>query len=465
MFGYELIVIAVMLVFNAFFAAYEMGLASISRARLAILLSEKKKGAADAVFMKDKMEASLATIQLGITMVGVAAAATGGAGVQETFVPYLQMIGISETFSRVLAIVLLMIPLTFVIIVFGELVPKMLALHNKEWVVLRLSPAMKVLLRTIGPIVSVIEVTVKKVVDLVTLLGRIEPSSQGQWLHELRAAVSLARTSKLMGEREEKIVLAAAHLSTQFVRDIMLPAGDITMIYIGSSLEELLIKVHLDMHTRFPVCMKENDPQSIDGYVNFKDLVATMRINPSDPSIRGILRPIKKVSEDMPLSSLLEIMIRERNHIVIVTSPSTSLGTGGEETILGMVTLEDVIEELVGEIEDEFDRLPMHIHPYGSSGVSHLPDGCHQADCWIVGGGISIGAVAAAAGLDWSGKFGDSKIPTVAEWCVQQAGKPLKGGEVIEKDNLRVVPRKFRRNKVSEAMVTVLREESKGLEG
>lgn len=435
MFGYELIVIAVMLVFNAIFAAYEMGLASISRARIAILHNEKKKGAAEAAFMKDKMEASLATIQIGITMVGVAAAATGGAGVQETFVPYLELnLGISVTLSRILAIVVLMIPLTFVIIVFGELVPKMLALNNKEWIVLRLSPAMKVFSQAIGPIVSIIEITVKKVVGLLTRLSGIKPSSQ-QWLHELRAAASLARTAKLIGEREEKIVLAAAHLSTQMVRDIMMPAKDITMIYVGSSLNDALIKAHLDMHTRFPVCMKENDPQSIEGYVNFKDIVAAMRVNPSDPSVRGILRTIKKVSGDMPLSLLLEIMIRERNHIVIVTSE--------EETVLGMVTMEDVIEELVGEIEDEFDRLPTHIHPYGSA-------------CWIVGGGISIGTVAAAAGLDWSGKFGEGKAPTVAEWCVQQVGQPLKGGETIESDNLRVVPRKFRRNKVSEAMVSVI---------
>jgi putative hemolysin len=436
MFGYELVVIILMLAFNAIFAAYEMGLASISRARLAILFNERKKGAAEAAFMKDKMEASLATIQLGITMVGVVAAATGGAGVEKMFVPYLQHeLGISGTFSGILAIVLLIIPLTFVIIVFGELVPKMIALNNKEWIVLRLSPIMKVLSQAIHPVVSVIEITVKKVVGLLTLWGGIEPSSQRQWLHELRAAVSLARTSKLMGEREEKIVLAAAHLSTHLVRDILMPAQDISMIYVGSPLPDALIRAHLDMHTRFPVCMRENDPQSIEGYVNFKDIVAALRVNPADPTIRGISRPIKKVNEDTPLSQLLEAMIRERNHIVVVTS--------SEGAVLGMVTLEDIIEELVGEIEDEFDRLPTHIHPYGSS-------------CWIVGGGVSIGIVASTAGLDWSSKFIDGRVPTVAEWCVQQIGQPLKGGEVIESDNLRVVPRKFRRKKVSEAMVTVI---------
>ena len=436
MFGYELAVIVIMLVFNAVFAAYEMGLASISRARLAFLLSEKKKGSAEAAFMKDKMEASLATIQLGITMVGVAAAATGGAGVQETFVPYLQhSLNISETLSRILAIVLLMIPLTFVIIIFGELVPKMIALNNKEWIVLRLSPVMKVLSQIFYPVVSVIEITVKKIVSLLTRWGGIEPSGQGHWLHELRAAVSLARTSQLMGEREEKIVLAAAHLSTHLVRDIMMPAQDISMIYIGSSLPEALVKAHLDMHTRFPVCVKKDDPQSIEGYINFKDIVSAMRVNPSDPTIKGISRPIKKVNEDMPLSRLLEEMIREKDHIVIITSR--------EGTIFGMVTLEDIIEELVGEIEDEFDRPPTHIHPYGSA-------------CWIVGGGVSMDTVASAAGFDWSSKFGGGRVPTVAEWCVQQAGHPLKGGETIESDNLRVVPRKFRRKKVSEAMVTLI---------
>jgi putative hemolysin len=436
MFTYELTVIIVMLIFNAIFAAYEMALASISRSRLSILLGEKKKGAAEAAFMKDKMEASLATIQLGITLVGAIAAATGGAGVEETFVPYLHdRLGIHETLSGILAIVLLIIPLTFVIIVFGELVPKMFALNNKEKIVLKLSPAMKVLSQAIHPVVSVIEITVKKVVSLLSRLGYTESTVAGQWLHELRAAVSLARTAKLMGEREEKIVLSAAHLSTHLVRDIIMPVQDISMIYVGSSLADALVKAHFDMHTRFPVCMKENDPQSIEGYVNFKDIVVALSVNPADPTIRGISRPIKKIAGDTPLSHLLETMIRERNHIVLVTS--------ADETIIGMVTLEDIIEELVGEIEDEFDRLPVHIHPYGQSS-------------WIVGGGVLMSAIASTAGLDWWNKFDNIKVPTLAEWCVQKAGHAVKGGEVIESDNLRVTPRKFRRKKVSEALVTVL---------
>lgn len=434
MFGYELAVIALMLFFNAIFAAYEMGLASISRARLAVLHNEKKRGATDALFMKERMEASLAIVQLGVTIVGAIAAATGGAGVQEEFAPYLhQTFGVSLISAKVLAILLLIIPLTFVTVVFAELVPKMIALRNNEAVVLKLSPYMKALSRIAYPLVAVIEATLRKVMDLLTPSGQMQASSHKQWVHELRAAVSLARTSKLLGEREEKIVLAAAHLSTRPVRDIFIAAQDISMIYVGSSLMEALIKAHLDMHTRFPVCSVENDPQSIQGYVNFKDIVAALKVNPSDPSVRGISRPIQKVAEDTALSVLLEMMIQQKMHIVIVISQ--------EGAVLGMVTLEDVMEELVGEIEDEFDRLPTHIHPCG--------------EAWIMGGGVPMSTVASTAGLPWPSASGAGRIPTLSEWCTQHARPTLRGGEAVEADNLHVLPRKFRRKKVLEATVSV----------
>jgi putative hemolysin len=434
MFDYELGVIILMLVFNAVFAAYEMGLASISRARISILVNEHKKGAADAAFMKDRMEASLAVIQLGITLFAAIAAAAGGVGAQASLAPYLaQSWHITMTLANVIAVTVVIIPLTLATIVFAELVPKMFALNNKEWIVLRLSPIMKVLAKIIDPFVSVIEIVVKKIVAAIARMQPETRDAQTPWLHELHAAVSLARTSKLMGAREEKIVLAAAHLSTHLVRDIMIPAQDISMVYAGSTLSHALLKAHLDMHTRFPVCMVENDPQSIERYLNFKDIVSALRVNPSDPTIKGISRPITKVQEDLPLSKLLEMMIQEKTHIVVVMSR--------DNIVLGMITLEDIIEELVGEIEDEFDRLPTHIHP--------CPTG------WIMGGGVLMTTVASTAGLDWSAKFA-GHVPTLAEWCDQTLGKPLEGGETVEADNLRVIPRKFRRKKLQEAIVSVV---------
>ena len=433
MFTYGFIVIIAMLALNAVFAAYEMGLASISRARLTILLNEKRRGAADAAFMKDRMEASLAVVQVGITVVGSVAAATGGAGVTQKLAPYVQQQwGLSRISADVLVLALLVIPLTYITIVFAELVPKMVALHNNEWIVLRLSPGMKVLSQVARPVIFVIECTVKAVVNLLPRQKRPDGGARGQWLHELRAAVSLARTSKLLGEREEKIVLAAAHLSTRPVRDIIIPARDVSMICVGSSLMEALVQAHMDMHTRFPVCTRPNDPQSVEAYVNFKDIIAAMRVNPKDPSIRGISRPIQKVVEDMVLSQLLEMMIQQKTHIVLVVSK--------EGTVLGMVTLEDVLEELVGEIEDEFDRLPAHVHPCGAA--------------WIMGGGVPMNTVAATAGVPWPTKPEGGRVIILAEWSAQHAPPGFKGGEAFECDGLRVVARKFRRKRLMEATVS-----------
>jgi len=127
------------------------------------------------------------------------------------------------------------------------------------------------------------------------------------------------------------------------------------------------------------------------------------------------------------------MMIQQKTHIVIIVSL--------EGAVLGMVTLEDVMEELVGEIEDEFDRLPTHIHPYGTA--------------WIMGGGVPMSTVASVVGLPLQAATGAGRTPTLAEWCAQHAGAALKGGEAVEAENLHVLPRKFRRKRVLEATVTL----------
>lgn len=432
--GVELLIIGLMLIVNGIFAAYEMALASISQAKITVLSNDKKRGAAEAAFMKNHMEASLAMVQVGITLAGAIAAAIGGAGFGGTVAPYLHDIwGAPPVVAEILALGLFIIPLTLVTLIFAELIPKMLALNNKEWVILKMSPVMKLLVGIAYPIISILERSVKRAMKM---LNRVRPvtasDEKAQGLHELKAAVSLARASRLLGSREEKIVLSAAQLSARPVQEIMIPAADIFMLYQKRSLSDAFLRAHLDMHTRFPVSSEENDPQSIQGYVNFKDIVVALNVSPGDPTIRGITRPILRVEGSRTISQVLEKMMNEKAHIAVVIS--------SDERVVGMVTLEDILEELVGEIEDEFDRGLTHVLPYGSS--------------WLMGGGVAMTKVAANLGLDWTDRFAGRNVPALSEWCAEKIGRPVEGGDVIEADGIRVVPRKFRRKKMSEAIVT-----------
>lgn len=431
-FGYEILIIFLMLFVNAVFAAYEMALASISRARLFTLCQQKKRGAEEAAYMKERMEASLAVVQLGITLAGAIAAATGGAGAQESFTPFFTKIGISSSYAEILSLVCLVIPLSALTIIFAELVPKMFALDNRESVCLALSPIMKMITRIANPIVSIFETIVKKVMVLGAKKIKDESAIDKQSMHELTAAAALARTSRLIGAHEEKIVLSAAQLSQRKVTDIMLDVDYISMVPVTDSLSDALIKAHLDMHTRFPVCEKAGEPQTIIGYLNFKDIVNALKISPENPSIKNITRPIKKILAETPLSRALSEMIHEKAHIAIIVSK--------EREVRGMIALEDIIEELVGEIEDEFDRLPTYVHPCGSG--------------WIIGGAVSMRVVASTLGIELHLENVSERTLTLTEWVAQKLGRDFEGGEVLSFDNISITVRKLRRRKLAEALVS-----------
>src|SRR5690606_19543986 len=152
-------------------------------------------------------------------------------------------------------------------------IPKMFALNNREFICLKFSPVMKIFSIVAYPVITVLERVVKFFLRAGDRSGYIKKVSGDQpGLHELNAAATLARASRLIGAREEKIVLSAAQLSVRPVKEIMLPIADVSMIPLKSTLSEALLRAHLDMHTRFPVCEREDDLQSIQGYLNFKDI-------------------------------------------------------------------------------------------------------------------------------------------------------------------------------------------------
>lgn len=437
----ELCAMAIMVVFNGVFAGYEIALAAVTAARLHVLVGENRTGAKAALYMKQNMEASLATVQVAITLIGATAAAIGGAGAAEGIKPFLQeRIGFSPATAAVLAIAMIVVPLTFMMIMFGELVPKVFSLRNKEWVCLRLSPVMRWFCFSVWPAVWLFETCVTTMVAWSERRWRPQLNPMGKSeaveLLELRAHAASARASRLIGEREEGIILGAARLSSQTVREIMLPAEFISMLSVDNSLEECLIVAHLEMHTRFPVAERSGDPQSIIGYVNFKDLVALMRLSrPRDASLRAILRPLSNLDADLLLTTCLERLIREHTHIVLIRDAG--------EKVVGLITLEDILEELVGDIQDEYDRLPVHVVKSGWA--------------WVVGGGLGLERMKELTGIDLAADQPptppEEDLRNVSDWIVGHLQKRLRSGDVIERPRLRVVVRKVRRQKVLEAQV------------
>jgi len=431
MWTFELVVMLVMIAFNGVFASYEIALASVGVARLDSLARDNHAGAAAALRMRTNMEGSLAVVQLGITLVGAVAAATGGAGAEEMIQPWLMQLGFSEPMAQVVAISFVVIPLIMVTIVFGELMPKVFALQNKEWVCLRLSPMIEWFGLCAWPIVWLLENSV----SWLMLLGR--PFTGGssaespQAMQELWASAALARTARLIGRREEAIIIGASRMSTTAIGRIMLPADHICMLSIEDSFSSALLSAHANMHTRFPVTSERGNPQAIIGYVNFKDIVAALRLSPQGPSIRKIMRPLPAFRDNMTIAACLEAMIRDHNHIALVRDPRNA--------VVGLITMEDILEELVGEIHDEYDRLPSHIVTSG--------------DGWIVGGNISLVTLQRATSLELP-SVPERVVNTLNEWVMAHLGRPVHQGEEILVDNFRVLVRKVRRQFVMEALIS-----------
>lgn len=431
MLTFELTVILGMIVFNSVFAGYEIALASINVGRLEVLAREKRAGAKAALEMKQRMEASLAVVQLGITLVGATAAATGGAGAEAAIEPMLLARGMSPTLAQLLAIAVVVAPLTVITIIFGELVPKIYSIRNKEWVCLKLSPPMQVFSYAVWPAVWFLETVVRSITDFRKRGAGSDPLAGDQGaIQELQGAASLARISRVIGHREEGIILSASRLSTTPLTKIMLPAEYIGMLGTAQSLAEALVSAHQEMHTRFPVTEELGNPQRIIGYVNFKDIVAAVRLAPRDPSLRNLIRSLPSFKAQDTVSNALESLIREHNHIALVRDTT--------QKIVGMITLEDILEELVGEIHDEFDRLPAHLSAAGQG--------------WIAGGFVPLDRLQEVTGIELE-KLGEKPIYTLNDWIAEHLGRPPRGGDEITTERAMIVVRKVRQVLVQEAYV------------
>lgn len=308
---------------------------------------------------------------------------------------------------------------TFLMLQFTEILPKTLGVRYNRALAPIIGPPLALLVRALRPIVQ-IAYWINRPFE-----GRRPEGDGPSALEEIATLAGHARLSKQIGLHQERIIRGASRLAGVTARDVMIPVDQIAFLTADQSLEEAFTAAHLEAHTRFPVC-EQGDPDRVIGYVNFKELVYSLHTNPADPSLRGIIRPVHFVAPDAPAEELLRIFVDEHAHVAIV---------GERGRTLGLVTLEDLVEELVGELEDEFDRLPRRIHPL-------------RGGVWMVGGGAPARDVLVLLGLPHQGARG-----TLASWLLERLPQPLAPGSAHRTDGYEFVVRRVRRGRIFEVSI------------
>jgi putative hemolysin len=338
----QLIVIAVLIGINAFFAAAEIALVSVSDMRIKSLAERGNKRAQRVLQVTEDSTKFLATIQVGLTLASFFTSATAASELSSPL--ELAIAPVFGNLAKPSAFIGITIAIATISLILGELVPKKLALRHAEAISLFAIAPIHWLGKIAAPFVKFLSITTNFILFLTG-----NPASEDDpaiSVEEIKAMVDAARTGGTVGEQERRIIYGAVELSHITTRAIMVPRVQIQYIKASTTLDEAYKLASDNAHTRLPVCNEDLD--NIMGILHVKDLIRPIAELTGDrPTIAELIRPVRYVSETYPATELLREMQKNRLHIAIVQDEF-----GGTA---GLVTLEDVLEEIVGEIRDEYD--------------------------------------------------------------------------------------------------------------
>ncbi len=349
---FEIVVIALLIALNGLFVAAEIALVTVRRSRMRQLSDEGDRRAKRVARMTERPGGLLATIQLGITFIGFLAAAFAGASIAKGLAEWLRDIGPLSTSADVLALLIVTLVVSLVTIVFGELVPKTLALAHAERYALAFARPVEVLGVILGPVVWVLTTTTHMVTRL---LGVADAADEAISSEELRILIERGSEQGTIEAEEEQMIGAVLELGEQRAHEVMVARVDMVSLPVSASLGEIVETIVSEGHSRIPVY--EENIDNIIGMLYAKDLLPYLVGDDRPPSIRRLLRTPLFVPESMLVDDLLRSLQRRRVHIAVVLDEH-----GGTA---GLVTIEDLLEEIVGEIQDEYDEEEPMIVPLG----------------------------------------------------------------------------------------------------
>ena len=340
----KLAVIAGLVILNAFFVAAEYALVKVRNSQLDALVEEGNMRATFAKHVRGHLDAYLSATQLGVTLASLGLGWVGEQFLAAMLQPAFALVNIhSHAIVSAVSITLAFFAITFLHIVFGELAPKYIAIGNPL-------PVSLLLVRPLGAFYFLFKPAIwllhKSSNFFLVKLFRIKPVAGAELAHseeELRLILDESEKSDEVSALGRDLLNNALDLRRRVVRDIMTPRGEVVSLDIEESFEDNVKKALASRHTRFPLCRGHLD--NALGLVHIKELVPMMR--DPQPDLARIKRDLIPVPEMMSLEKLLNLFLSRHAHLAIVVDEY-----GGT---VGMVTLENVLEEIVGDIQDEFD--------------------------------------------------------------------------------------------------------------
>ena len=401
---FYLVGIAFFLFLNAFFVASEFAIVKVRPSQIEGEVKDNPVKATTALKVVNNLDGYLSANQLGITIASLALGFLGEPFVAALVSPLLMHTGISVWWVKGISFALAIISFTFLHVVIGELMPKSIAIRYPVGTTMTLSTPLHAFYKSAKWGIIVLQGTAN---FLLKKLFNIEPVSEGSHSHsaeELALLVTQSGQSQEVTETEREILINALELNDLWVRDVMTPRNRVIVLDVEQSFEKNLEIAIRSKHTRFPL-VKGHLDHAI-GLIHIKDLFRLMQ--DPNPDLMHIKRDVKIVPDTMPLDSLLQFFLQEHAHLALAVD---EFGTP-----VGLVFLDNVIEELVGEIQDEFDN--------ERSPFSRTSD-----DEFVIEGTMTLNDL---AGYVPELFLESGEVTTVGGYLTQQLGRFPEVGETLE---------------------------------
>ncbi len=405
--GTMIVVAIVMVVLNGFFVAAEFALVKVRSSQIDRMVANGEPFAKTARWLMDRLDHSLSACQLGITMASLALGYVGEPAFAFLIEPFLEVVGVTnEAAIHIVAFIIAFSIITSLHLVIGEQAPKIFAIRNPETVMRWCALPMRMFYHLLYPFMYVLNWATEVILGWLGLSGGAghgTPHSE----EEIRALLREAHIHGHLTRSEHTLLNAVFEFDDLVCRLVMVPRGDVVILDINKPFPDLLKLARETKHTRYPVCDSSLD--DVLGVVHIKDLL-WIDSNSTDFDIRSIMRDPVKVPENMPISKVLRVIQKTHQLLTFVVDEYG--------TIIGIATLENVLEKIIGPVDDEFDK---------TEDPSIMPEANGR---FLVQGQTPISEVERALQLN----LDDDDADTVAGVLMAQSGKLPEVGDRIKFD-------------------------------